>query len=206
MQEPQKQENKLGILEVAKKKRHIALLEKPHSGKPPSRKELEELEEYEDGKPNPGIIKTQEELAKIFGISPRTVRYWEKEGLPKTRQGYFNISDVQEWRNNHDKRRVKKQKEEDKDEAKYRKFKALLAELEYKRKTKQLVPVAEVEKNNIDKILTIKTRLLALPNAVAPQVVGLEAKEISEILRKRIEEIIDEFASGKPIHTKKKGK
>ncbi|MEI8350082.1 MAG: MerR family DNA-binding transcriptional regulator [Candidatus Omnitrophota bacterium] len=196
-----------GILEVANKKRHLFLLQKLHEGKSLSRSEIKELEKFEGKNPKPGIITTQEKLAQIFGVSNRTIRYWEKEGLPKTSEGFYNIADVQEWRFCNDKRRKNiPKKKEDEYESQFRKFKALLAEIEWKEKTKQLIPIGDVEKDNVQKIIAIKTKFLSLPRTIAPQLVGLEVQKIESILRIRIEEIVNDFASGKITHTKKKTK
>jgi phage terminase Nu1 subunit (DNA packaging protein) len=194
------------IIEMAKKKRHLYLLEKLKNETTLSKPEITELEKLEK-KLTSGCVNTQEEVANLFGVNVRTVRRWADQGMPKTSKGHYNIAEIQEWRFCKGKGKTKKLDPKEANwENIYRRYKALLAELEWKERTKQLVPVAEVEKNNINKILAIKTRLLALPNTVAPQVVGLETKEIAEILRKRVEEILDAFATGKVTYVKVKKK
>jgi len=195
------------ILEVAKKKRHYFLLQKLSEGKHFSRSELKELEKFEGGKLPVGVIDTQEKLAKILDVSVRTVQYWEKDGLPRTKQGFYDLKVIHEWRLFN--KRGKKPKEINgakKDyENEYRKYKSLLAEMEYKEKKGQLVHVKDVERDSVQKIIAIKQKFLSLPRVIAPQLDGLHVVKIEEILRMRIEEIINDFAQGTPrVKTKKK--
>jgi hypothetical protein len=73
-------------------------------------------------------------------------------------------------------------------------MKALLAELEYKKKLGELLSREEVERVEIRKILVVKNSLLGIPKIMAPQLVGLDAKDIYQRLRERVEQIIDDFA------------
>jgi phage terminase Nu1 subunit (DNA packaging protein) len=60
----------------------------------------------------------------------------------------------------------------------------------------ELVPQEEVA-TNWDKLVTAcKTRLLAIPNKAAPQVVGMDPKEASGFIRGLIVEALEELASG----------
>jgi hypothetical protein len=88
------------IMELAKKKRHIYLLEKLRAGTL-SRSEISELKQYGYGL-NPGYVATQEDLAKVFEVEPRTVRRWSKVGLPQDENG-FNILTVRAWRESRNK-------------------------------------------------------------------------------------------------------
>lgn len=188
-----------GILEVAKKKRHLFLLQKLSQGKHLSRSELKELEKFEDGKLPAGIVDTQEKLAKVLGVSARTVQYWEKDGLPRTKQGFYDLKMVQEWRFSNDKRNKKKgSKKKDIDyESEYRKYKAQLAKMDLEERKGQLVPVRDVEHEVIQEFLRIKQRLLFLPKIIAAQTVGLNIRKVESVCRSRIEEIINGFAQGK---------
>jgi len=196
------------IVEMAKKKRQIYLIEKLQSNKPLSRGEMKELDEYFGKKMPSGIVKTQEGLAKKLGVSLRTIGYWAKDGLPRTKQGFYDLKMVQDWRFSNDKRnKTKGFKKKDVDwESEYRKYKAKLAEMEWKEKKGQLVPVRDVERDNVRKIVVIKQKFLALPGIIAPQLVGLRVRKIEEVLRIRIEEIIDDFAQGRAGLKNKKDK
>lgn len=194
-----KTQSRPSILEVAKKKRHYFLLQKLAEGKHFSRSELKELEKFEGGRLPVGIIDTQEKLAKVLGVSTRTVQYWEKDGLPRTKQGFYDLKMVQDWRFSNDKRNKKKVSEKDGIdwESEYRKYKARLAEMEYKEKKGQLVPVRDVEHEVIQEFLRIKQKLLFLPKIIAAQTVGLDIRKVESVCHSRIEEIINDFSQGK---------
>jgi len=187
------------IVEMAKKKRQLYLLEKLHDNKKSlSRAEMKELDEYFGKKMPSGIVKTQEELAKKLDVSLRTIGYWVKDGLPKTQEGYYDLSKIQEWRFSKNKQSRKTELKEGVDwESEYRKYKAKLAEMEWKEKKGQLVPVRDVEHEVIQEFLRIKQRLLFLPKIIAAQTVGLDIRKVESLCRSRIEEIINDFAQGK---------
>jgi len=94
----EKEQNKLNIIEMAKKKRHIYLLEKLQKNQPLSRAEINELGPLEQGSIPLGYVATQEEVAEIFTVSARTVRRWVENGMPRDPQGY-NIKKISEWCN-----------------------------------------------------------------------------------------------------------
>jgi hypothetical protein len=84
------------IMEMAKKKRHIYLLDKLQREGTLSRAELNELAKFEPGSP-PGYVATQEDLANLFKVEPRTIRRWIKAGMPQEENGY-SILAVKQWR------------------------------------------------------------------------------------------------------------
>ena len=88
---------KPNIIEMAKKKRHIFILEKLQKGVALTKGEIAELEILELGKLKKGYVSTQDELAEVFGVDPRTVRRWIKSGMPKDEEG-FNILEIKYWR------------------------------------------------------------------------------------------------------------
>lgn len=89
------------VVEMAKKKRHIHLLEKLQRGKTLSRAETNEIEKFERGSVPPGYVTTQEEVAEAFGVDPRTVRRWAIKGMPRDAHGY-NILKIDKWRQRKD--------------------------------------------------------------------------------------------------------
>lgn len=189
------QDKQPDILTMARKKRHIHLLEKIQKGKSLSSRELRELEKFEGTPLPPGVVKTQEEVAKAFHVSTRTVQYWIRDGIPRTKKGFYNLIEIQAWR------KVKKQQRKSKKiigkeewDAKYRKYKAQLAEVELKKAYGQVVSRKEVEKGQVARILVVKRALLSLPKVIAPVIGGMEPREIQVYLTAKIKEIIDEFA------------
>lgn len=190
---------KLDVLEVAKKKRHLALLEKVQRGKALSRGELRELKGFEGKSQLPaGQVETVEQVGKAFGVTRRTVHRWIDEGMPKSDEGGYDLIEIQAWRTlkgAHHKDDDKGEKEQW--DIRYRQYKALLAEIEYQKRIGDLIPKEEVKAGMINRIAAVKMQFLSLPKRVAPQLEGLNVYEREALLMNRLSEIIQEFADGK---------
>ena len=201
MEEQNKQNPK--IIEMAKKRRHIHLLEKLQRGKSASptlnKSELKELEQFENDPNSPGIVDTLEKIAKIFGVSVRTVTYWKKDGMPVTSKGKYNLEDIHNWRKFKKQQKKISEKKTIPWDVRFREFKARTAELNFKRAIGELIPRDIVEKEIIQVSLGIKRLLLALPQQVAPQLVGLDSRQICNLLTARITEAIKDIAEGKKL-------
>lgn len=204
--EVENKENRPGILEVAKKKRHLHLLEKLHSGKSLSPTEIEELRKYEEGPLSVGIVDTQEKVAKAFDVGVRTVQRWVRDGMPETPDGLFNLTDIQAWRLT--KKKPGRRSEDDEKsrwEAKLKEIKFKQAEQEFKKQQGELISRAEVEQGWAERVIAVKTAFLGLPRRVALQLVGLEAREIEAALSEAIKDVIElNFIREKPKRKKKK--
>lgn len=196
MSNEESKQNKPNILEVAKKKRHIHLLQKIQQGGTLSAGELRELQKLEGAELPVGVLETQEQVAKAFKVTHRTVQRWVREGMPKTPDGFYDIIDVQAWRLLKNNRGNDTETDKEKWDTKFRQMRALLAEMEYKKRLGELITREEVEQGRVRRILIVKGALLALPKRLAPQVVNLDVRRAEEIIKIRIEEIINDFAKG----------
>lgn len=196
-------EKRVNVVEMAKRKRHIHLLEKLQKGKDLTPTEIKDLSRFEEGPIPPGIVENQDQVAKAFGISARTVRHWIKDGMPVTKEGRYDVKEIQAWRFIHAKKRGNQKKNQENWEAKYREFKAKTAEIEYRKRLGELIPRTDVEKGLVQIIIAVKRAFLALPRAMAPQLMGLEPRQIEALLTVRIKEIIKMFSEDR-IFTEKK--
>jgi phage terminase Nu1 subunit (DNA packaging protein) len=196
-------QTKPNLIEMAKKRRHLHLVEKLAKGKSStptlSKSEIRELAGYELPPGSPAVVDTQEKIAKAFGIATRTVERWIREGMPVTSQGAYDLLEIRAWRIlRHQKGKKNKKNTIDWDE-RYREYKARLAEIAFKKVMGELIPKEIVEKELIHISLGIKRALLALPQQVASQLVGLEARQINILLASRIKEAILAIADGKVL-------
>jgi phage terminase Nu1 subunit (DNA packaging protein) len=190
-------QDKPNILELAKKKRHIYLLQKIQQGGTLSSGELRELQKLEGTELPAGVVDTQEQVAKAFRVTLRTVQRWIREGMPKTSEGFYDVIEVQAWRILRGGRNQQAtDTDKEKWDTKFRQMRALLAEMEYKKRLGELITREEVEQGRVQRILAVKKALLSLPRRVAPQVVSLDVRSVQTVLEKRIHEIIDNFARG----------
>jgi hypothetical protein len=83
-------------------------------------------------------------------------------------------------------------------ETKLKKVQAQLKALELAQKEGKLIPVEEVEAGRVARVTAVKRSLLAVPRALAPQLMGLEAREIEAILMEKMREICTRFSLGRP--------
>ena len=190
------------IVAYALKKRHFALLEKLQKGKALTAGEIKELRKHEGEQNPPGVVETQEQLAKVFKVSIRAVQYWAKEGMPKTDKGLYSIKEIHDW---HEGRGMARKKhpdsEKEKWETQWRKKKAQQEDIKLKEMMGELIDKKKVEKGRVERIFVIKKALLSFPHEMAPVVAGLDEREILIILTSRIEQIINDFA-GQDINAK----
>ena len=194
---------KPNLLEIAQKQREVKMLEKIQKGIPLTQAEMKELAKYQNGEVSPGIVQSQEQVAKVFEVTSRTVANWVKDGMPITKDGFYDLVEIQSWRFHRHNSRGSKDKDIDWD-AKYREYKARLEESKFKAMIGELVPMREVEAGLIEISIAIKRALLSLPRTVAPRLTGLEPREIETIIRERVEEIINLFAQDKIFNDKTK--
>ncbi len=183
---------KQNLADIARKKRYLHLIEKLHSGTPLTKVEIKELEEFEKEPQEPTIVKSAEEVAQFMDVSERTVYRWRNEGMPVTKDGYYDLERIRVWFEEREKTGDGEGKAYW--EEKIRKYKATLLELELKKVQSQLVSSEEVERGRILRVIAVKRAFLALPTRLAPALSMQEPREIEVILYEAISEIIDEFA------------
>ncbi len=188
-------EQKQNLAEIARKKRHLHLIEKLHNGKALTKQEIAELEQFEAEPLAPTVVKTLEEVAKVMDVSYRTVYRWKKDGMPVTSDGFYDLEQIKTW-HVHKKDKNKNPATEGKDfwDEKIRKYKAAMLELELKKATGDFVSKDEVEKGCIARVIAVKRTLLALPTRLAPALAMKEPREIEAALYEALSEIVDEFA------------
>lgn len=188
-------DEKQNLAEVARKKRHLYLVEKLYGGKPLSTSEIVELERLEAGPLGPSVVATMEDVARLMDVSYRTVQRWKQDGMPVNREGYYDLKEIKKWYIS----RAEKDKTEFEESRAYWKdqivrLQAALLDLDVKTRTGQLMPREEVDRGRLARIIAIKRAFLALPTVLAGRLAMKEAREIETILYKAISEIIDEFS------------
>lgn len=184
-------DKKQNLAEIARKKRHLYLIEKMQSRKPLTAQEIAELEQFEAEPLGPAIVKTMEEVAKVMDVAYRTVQRWKKDGMPTTKEGFYDLDEIKAW---YEQRNADQTDERSYWNAKILKYKATLLEFEVKKATSELMPREEVERGRIARIIAVKRSFLALPTRMAPVLAMKEPREIEAELYQAIIEIIEEFA------------
>ena len=191
------------VIEIAHKKRHIHLLEELQTNKSLPQSKIKELQKYEGGPIMPRIVETQEDVAKAFGVSVRTVERWVREDMPVMNNGHYKLLDIDNWRLlRMKKKEVAQDYSKDMWDSKLKENRAKIAELNFKKAMGELILKSDVERVLDQLIVSFKRQFLSLPRAIAPQCVGLEAREIEALLQARVREIIGSFAQGKKLFKK----
>jgi phage terminase Nu1 subunit (DNA packaging protein) len=124
-----------------------------------------------------GRIVGRTELAEIFGVSLTTVDHWTRAGAPHDSSGSgpkFNTAEVVDWRVAQAVEKATEAAPADQtlDEARRRKTQAEaeLAEIELAEKRGQVVQIGEAAKLVAEEYTAVRSRLLAIPNKLAPQI------------------------------------
>lgn len=194
---------KPNIIEIAHKKRHIHLLEELQTNKSLPQSKIKELQKYEGGPTMPYIVSTQEDVSRAFAVAARTVPRWIKDGMPVMTDGKYNLLDIDNWRLIRQKKKEERQPNPKEFwDVKLKESKSKMADLALKKATGDLVPKSDIEKILNQMIGSFKRHLLSLPRIMAPQLQGLEPREIEALLASRIQEIISAFAQGKKLFKK----
>jgi phage terminase Nu1 subunit (DNA packaging protein) len=204
MRKNKKSQEKPDIVNMARKQRHIHLIEKMRK-KPLSKAEITELAKYEKENPSPGVVETKVQVGSAFDVTPRTVTNWMQQGMPIRQDGRYNLLDIKSWLTEREARAKakitppNKNNHENYGDVDLRKVKAQAEKIELENaKTRgELISREIAEQTLREMVVSVKRQFLALPKQIAPQLETIPAIEIEQILTERIEEIIAGFAKGK---------
>lgn len=198
-------EQKKSLAEIAKKQRYLYLVENLQKGRTLTKQEIAELEKFEAEPVSSMVVKTYQEVAKVLEVSIKTVQRWKKEGMPLTKDGYYDLEQIKEWQI----KRIEESKKYDKESKAYWDQKLLKGkvekiELEIKQMRGEMVPKEDIEQERVARIMAVKRAFLALPTSLAPVLAMKEPREIQTTLYEAIGEIIDDFAGVRKIKKNKK--
>lgn len=87
--------------------------------------------------------------------------------------------------------------ERERQDARYRKLRADRAELELAVDRGRFHSIDDCRQLSLRKIAVVKRRLLSIDRELAPHLVGLDARQIAVMIRRRMQEIIQGFADGR---------
>jgi len=193
-------EESSNLIKLARKKRHIHLVEKLGKGSL-SQKEMDELAEYEKEAEGqvPVLADGTVDLVTIaiyLEKSVKSIRRYVDAGMPAVKNPTgeilrFKVSDAFKWfysREGYD------DGSRTKWDIEYRKNKAKLSEIELKEKERELIPHEEHISILKNQIRGIKAGFLRLPKYVAPRLYQQEPKVICEMLDNELRYIIGQFS------------
>lgn len=200
-------------VEIAKKQRHLYLLQRVKGQKKLSAAELEELAEYEQmakaGKQKSEVrnqksesgadFTTQKAAAAWAGVDVRTVQRWKKAGMPVIDLGAGRVGYTKAMLT-----KFKKMAEGDALNAKLKTeeiglkgIKRQTAEIDLGVKKGEYVLAADVERDSAQKIIAAKWVLLSMPDKLASSLVGKSRARIRQIIKDEVYHCLDVLAGKK---------
>ena len=134
------------------------------------------------------------ETAQKLNVSLTTLDNWRRKGCPHTKTGkqvFFEITALKRWLDN----RSSGELDYTQERAKLTRLQAERAALDLEQQCGKLLPLEMVILTWQGQVANARAKLLALPNKVASQVLGMESYvEIEHIIRDIIYEALDELA------------
>lgn len=137
------------------------------------------------------------QVAKAFGVVPKTVTRWSQTGCPRNPDGTYDLKKVIEWAIDRAKTEagdIPESEESQRWLTEYRKERALIARLERKKMEGSLISHEDFKKAWVWRISEVSHGLGSLPLRLAPLVAGKSELEIRNIIDSEIWKIRDKFA------------
>jgi phage terminase Nu1 subunit (DNA packaging protein) len=141
-------------------------------------------------------------IAAIAGrlrLTPRRIQQLAGEGLPRVTRGKYDVDEVLDWYIAKLERQLARQTDEDgdiaqreKEEMRLLSAKADLQEIDLANKRRELISIADVEKQMTDLVITTKARILTVPARVAPELLGEQSRVM---VQAKIEKALKESLS-----------
>lgn len=160
------------------------------------------------------IIHGYASLAQHFGKSERQVRRWVKQGCPVLSGLRFDVLQVQAWldakagiapaprtRTPIDPRQLDlaPQRGKDYEDARMKKARADLLELELRKRRGELIEKIEVEQLFVERILAVKQGLLAFARSLPPQLIHCASeREMEEVISREVRALLEAYSRPLP--------
>jgi len=175
------------------------ILKKLKAGKVLTEREQKIVADYEAEqaaptvKPNSDLIVSVDVVARFLEVTPMTLTNWGRMGMPKQARGLYNLQAVFKWwlENIH---KAKAETDEETDaRERYWEAKADNEELRRDRTKGKLVLKDGVVGEFAARAAELKTTLRAFRFRVAPLLEGLKHEDISQVIGKEIDTLLNAF-------------
>ena len=156
----------------------------------------------------PGIDFSLEKTAQLFGVDPRTIQRWLRDGCPGTKDAKgrwsLNSAVVSEWLRERERTLVLGEVSDiDEGEARRRKIaaEAALAEFDLAMKTGAAISIDDHGKSMDTAFGNVRAKLLNLGAKIAPLVIGsTNVTETKDLIDGGIREVLAELSNGEVRH------
>lgn len=141
------------------------------------------------------VICTSALICSILDISRETLSDWVKRGCPKVKNGWYDLSQVIDWK-------FKTSDDEDVSEGTKNKWMirknkadALRKEFDNEVRMGQYLLKSDVAEEFALRILEVKKSLLLMPNAISSKVVDIDMRKlVKEVIREYVYNMLDQYS------------
>jgi phage terminase Nu1 subunit (DNA packaging protein) len=145
-------------------------------------------------------------IAERLKLTPRRIQQLVGEGLPRVTRGKYDVDQVLDWYIEKLEKQLAGETDENGAAAKrYNEELRLISaradeqELNLAARRRELVAIADVEKEMTDLVATTKARILTVPARVAPDLIGEQSRVMVQAkLEKALKEALAHLAEGAP--------
>ena len=146
------------------------------------------------------IVGSQAEAALFLGKSTRTIRRYEKEGMPTAARNGKKVyikSILLLYAANEGKKPTQAKTKKEEGSADLTATRAELAKMELETRRGEWIKKADYDRRDIERIQVVKKSLLGLPRKMVPLLRDQTPARMQEILKKEVVFIINSFANYK---------
>jgi phage terminase Nu1 subunit (DNA packaging protein) len=141
-------------------------------------------------------------IAERLRLTPRRIQQLVGEGLPRVTRGKYDVDAVLDWYIERLERQLARQTDEDgelakreKEEMRLLSARADLNELDLASKRREMVSIADVEKQMTDLVITTKARILTVPARLAPDLLSEQSRVMVQAkIEKSLKEALSHLA------------
>lgn len=147
-----------------------------------------------------GTVRTQAELAVLLGVDRRTVIRWKKEGMPVGPDGRYDVIRAIEWKADlMDDDEGDGVSEKSHWDIEFRKWRAMSAEVEYRRMVGRLIDLDVAENLLVERAIELKKSLLSRAKRLTDALVGKDSVEIYGILEADVMDMLKVYSRPSPM-------
>lgn len=144
-------------------------------------------------------------IAERLRLTPRRIQQLVGEGLPRVTRGKYDVDQVLDWYIARLEGQLARGTDEDgeqttrtREELRLLSAKADREELDLAERRRDLVAIADVEKQMMDLVVSTKARILAVPARVAPELVNEQSRVMAQAkIEKALKEALSHLAEKK---------
>ena len=142
-------------------------------------------------------------IAERLRLTPRRIQQLVGEGLPRVTRGKYDVDEVLDWYIARLEKQLARGTDEEAEAAKkwneelrILSSRADLQELDLAARRRELVSIADVEKQMTDLVITTKARILTVPARVAPELLGEQSRVMVQAkIEKSLKEALSHLAT-----------